>query len=212
LTEPNDKGYLWRDVPADVVLDFVRDYKNHDGSIDTQMPSVHRFISHIKEKDGKDCWDVLLVSLQTGNATFDIPIEKSIRIITPEHNAGKMTTDGKGVEVSSRRRMASQGVEKAGLTDEQVAVAEASDIFARGNMDRAYRERRQRPLLVLFLTTLKKDNKYYVQVPVYGISFPRIDRNYEYEGEEYMANPQYMREYYGQFEDEEEDEYVREER
>lgn len=215
LTRSNDsKGYLWSNVSADIVLNFVGEYKNHDGSIDTQMPSVHRFISHIKEKDGLDSWDVLLISLdelQVKNVAIELPIENSIRIIPPMRTAGKMTMDGKGVEVSSRRKMASQGVEKAGLTEEQVAVAETSERYKNGDKDGAYRESRKRPLLVLFLATLEKDGKTYEQVPVYAVSFPYIKRDYEYAGEEYVANPQYMKEYYGQFEDEEEEEYVGEE-
>jgi hypothetical protein len=36
-------------------------------------------------------------------------------------------------------------------------------------------------------------------------------RNYEYAGEEYVANPQWIKENYGLFEDDEEDEYAGEE-
>jgi len=220
LTAPNDKGYLWSDVPADVVLDFVRDYKNHDSSIETQMSPLHRFINHIKEKDGKDLWDVVLVSLdklQAGNSPFDLPIKDSIRVIPPMRTAGRTTPDGKGVEVSSRRKMASQGIEKVGLTDTQIAEAEASERYARGDKDGAYRENRTKPLLVLFLANVEKKDKAnstmeaYNQVPVYAVSFPYITRDYEYKGEEYVANAQWIKENYGLFENDDEDEYEREE-
>jgi len=214
LSKPNDsKGYLWSDVPADVVLDFVRDYQNHDSSIEMQMPSVHRFINHIKEKDNLTLWDVVLVSLDTlqkNNSYFTLPIENSFNIIPPMRTAGKTTSDGKGVEVSSRRKMASQGIEKAGLTAEQIARAEVSDRFLRGDKDGAYRENRTKPLLVLFLANLDRKGETFNQVPVYAASFPYITRDYEYAGEEYVANIQWINENYGLFEDDEDDEYVRE--
>jgi len=214
LSEPNDKGYLWRDVPAEIVLDFVKDYQNHESSIETQMPSVHRFISHIREKDNLGLWDILLVSLEElrpGNQRFEIPIENPIGIIPPMHKAGKRTPDGKGIETGPSRRMASQGIEKAGLTDAQIRVAEASERYARGDKDGAYRENRVKPLLVLFLATLDKNGETYNQVPVYAVSFPYIIRDYEYAGEEYIANERWIKENYGSPEDEEEDEYERNE-
>ncbi|MDR3345573.1 MAG: Z1 domain-containing protein [Campylobacteraceae bacterium] len=216
LTEADNNGYLWRNVPADIVLDFIRDYKNHDDSIDTQMPSMHRFVINMKENDKIDLWDVALVSLKKGenNQFFDIPISDSIRIIQPVRTAGNKTCDGKGMEVSSRRRMASQGIEIVGLTHEQIKNAEAiiaqeEKDTGKANRDAAYRHSRSKPLLVLFLANLenKLEHTIYEHTPIYAISFPFINRNYDYDGEEYVVNLQWMKENFGLLEDESEAEY-----
>jgi len=209
---PEDKGYMWRDVPANIVMDFVRDYNNHDSSIETQTTTLHRFINHIKENDNLNFWDVLLVSVDNSKESKleHLPIKNSISITPPVRTHGKFTSDGKGVEVSSRRKMAAQGIEKAGLSIEQVKEAEETKEYLRGNKDGAYRSVRKKPLLVLFLATLNNDNDKYENVPVYAISFPYIKRAYDYVGEEYIANVQWIKDNYGVFEDEEYDEYVRE--
>lgn len=209
LSSANYEGnYLWRNVKAGVVLDFIRDYKNHEDSIDTQMPPTHRFILHMKDKDKIDLWDVALVSLDKpikASQRFDIPIEASISINQPRRAVGKPTQDGKGVEVSSRRRMASQGIERIGLEPEHIKNAENMGI---DDKDKAYRFWRPKPLLVLFLANLEKDEEVlYAHAPIYSVSFPFITRNYEYEGEEYVANLQYIRENFGPQENDEEAEY-----
>jgi len=212
LKQPNHpQGYLWQDVPADEILDFIRDYHNHDGSIETQMPSVHRFILHSKDVDKLNKWDVALISVSNdkkteNNKIFHLPIDKALDVIQPRRTGGKITSDGKGIEVGSRRRMASQGIEKIGLTAEQIQAAEQT---GQKDLDKAYRQKRTKPLLILFLASIgsKDGNTVYEQSPVYGISFPFIERDYEYEGEEYIVNPQWLRENFGIMENEEEDEY-----
>jgi hypothetical protein len=220
------QGYLWQDVPAKRVLDFVKDYKNHDDSVDTQMPFMHRFVKHIEEKDNIGFWDVALVSLETienKNQLFVLPTESSLSVNLPRRAMGKPTSDGKGVEVSSRRRMASQGIERIGLTDDQIEKAKkligltdgraATAKNSKGtvkNIDQAYRLHRSKPLLVLFLANLEgaDGNLIYPHAPIYGISFPYINRDYDYEGEEYVANAQWIRENFGASEDDDEAEYV----
>jgi len=219
LSAPNTENgnYLWRDVPADAVLDFIRDYKNHADSVDTQMPSMHRFVLNMKDKDDIGLWDVVLVSIarpKPENQRFNLPISAPITISQPWRAAGNLTSDKKGVEVSSRRRMASQGIEIIGLTSEQIARAEGQikreeQSSGKANKDQMYRLQRSKPLLILFLANLgdKDGNVIYKQVPVYGASFPFINRDYEYEGEEYVVNPQWMRENFGLLENDDEAEY-----
>jgi hypothetical protein len=219
LSAPNtgNGNYLWQDVPADIVLDFIRDYKNHDDSVDTQMPSMLRFVLNMKDRDNIELWDVALVSIdrpKPENQSFEVPISTTITISQPWRVAGNPTSDKKGIEVSSRRRMASQGIEIIGLTPEQIAKAEnqiklEEQSSGKANKDQMYRLQRSKPLLILFLANLgdKNGNLLFKQVPVYGVSFPFISRNYEYEGEEYVVNPQWMRENFGQLENDDEAEY-----
>lgn len=215
LTEPNhSQGYLWQDVPADEILDFIRDYRNHDGSIETQMPSVHRFILHTKDVDQLNNWDVALISIvnkpTSDNIPRALPIDKGITVVQPWRKGGKITFDGKGIEVGSRRRMASQGIEKIGLTQDQIDLAEQDmQQSTDKDLDKAYRKRRSKPLLILFLARIgtKDGTTVYDLSPVYGISFPFIERDYVYEGEEYVVNTQWIRENFGIMENEEEDEY-----
>lgn len=212
-----NNDYLWRDVPADIILDFIRDYRNHESSIDTQMAPIHRFVRNMKERDGYKFWDVLLVSVKNGESTrqFDIPISDSIRIIEPLRTAGNKTSDGKGIEVSSRRRMASQGIEIMGLTEDQKKKAQAiidkeERNAGKSNKDAAYRYSRSKPLLILFLAHLMENSPEktpHEHMPIYGVSFPFINRDYEYKGEEYVVNTQWMKENFGLMEDDDEAEY-----
>lgn len=214
LTRANTpQGYLWQGISADVILDFVRDYKNHDDSVDTQMPFMHRFVKHMKERDNIILWDIALVSIDSRiekeNQKFNLPIDSSISINQPRRAKGKNTADGKGVEVSSRRRMASQGIEKIGLTATQIEKAKELKETIK-NIDQAYRLQRSKPLLVLFFANLEDEvgNLVYPHAPIYGISFPYINRDYDYEGEEYVANRQWILENFGALEEDDEAEYV----
>ena len=210
----NCSGYLWSDVPSEFVEDFIRDFRNHETSTDTQTYLMHRFIKNMTTRDNITCWDITLISLKKANVEeFQLPIEgKPLAIKKPFRTIGKFTSDGKGIEVSSRRRMASEGVEQIGLSEEQIMRAESGfKPNGKNNIDQAYRRVRVKPLLILFIADFNYEKNIYNNIPVYGISFPYINRNYEYEGEEYMVNLQWIQENYGVLTDNDEDEDVDEE-
>ena len=45
--DSNCSGYLWSDVPSEFVEDFIRDFRNHETSTDTQTYLMHRFIKNM---------------------------------------------------------------------------------------------------------------------------------------------------------------------
>ncbi len=212
--DSNCSGYLWSDVPSEFVEDFIRDFRNHETSTDTQTSLMHRFIKNMTTRDNITCWDITLISLKRANVEeFQLPIEgMPLTIKKPLRTIGKFTSDRKGIEVSSRRRMASEGVEQIGLSEEQIMRAESGfKPNGKNNIDQAYRRVRVKPLLILFIADFSDEKNIYNNIPVYGISFPYINRNYEYEGEEYMVNLQWIQENYGVLTDNDEDEDADEE-
>ena len=93
---------------------------------------------------------------------------------------------GRQFRVTNKQRVASRGVEKIGLTDDQVASAEAD--FLRGRSgggtarpnfpDWIYRARRIRPLLIVHLLQIRpEEGGEAPQRPAlaWGISFPKTE-------------------------------------
>lgn len=208
----NNGSYVWNNVGANNVLDFVQNYHSHGSAWFSQKAPIHRFIKDMYEKYGYDTWDVALFGLKNSieNRKFDIDTDgMHIQITKPLHTMGKKTADGLGAEVSSQRRFASQGIEALGLSKEEIQEANNKmKESCNDNKDEIYRSVRKRPLLVLFLADLKDKDTTYINVPIYALSFPFAnDKTRDYEGVEYRVNQQYIRENYGELESDEEDEY-----
>lgn len=209
---PKDGTYLWSDVNAEKVLDFIQKYNNHGAAWFSQKAPIHRFIKDMREY-GYDAWDVALFGLKNekdAGRKWKLSTDGGlIEIVKPLHNMGKKTADGLGAEVSNQRRFASQGIEKLGLDDE--TLRDAQDEIEKDcnkNKDEVYRKHRKKPLLVLFVGDLEDAESMYQNVPIYALSFPfGNDKTKDYKGVEYRVNQQYIRENYGDFESDEEDEY-----
>lgn len=206
--QPDGKGaYLWHDVSYDIILDFVKDFKNYDGCLDTQTAPIHRFIKDYAEQDGKDKWDVVLYGLQGNNKNKKefFEIEKyGIKIIKPARTGGRFSPNNDAIDVSSKQRMAFPGIEKYGVDPDDILQIDNDKSIT--NKDMAYRNKRKNPLLVLFITDISKNTKTqsyeFVNVPVYAVSFPLVNRDREYKGVEYKVNQRWVLENFGDLEDE----------
>ena len=158
-------------------------------------------------------WDVALFGLkkqENAERIWDVSTDNGeLTIVKPLRNMGKKTADGLGAEVSSQRRFASQGIEQLGLDEKALQDARYTiEKECNKNEDEVYRRFRQKPLLILFVGDLKDGENVYQDVPVYALSFPfSNDKTKDYKGVEYRVNQQYIRENYGEFESDEEDEY-----
>ena len=118
----------------------------------------------------------------------------------------------------NKRRVASRGIEKAGLSPDEVAAAVAAHQAAQdegkaGKMmaDRFYREQRSRPLLMLHFLLALNDKDTEVdgkQHAAYGISFPALRPGETEKQVAYTANLVAFRQIYGDLdaEGDEEDE------
>ncbi|WP_051710383.1 Z1 domain-containing protein [Andreprevotia chitinilytica] len=190
-TFPSGLGHVWRGMPAALVREFVSGFKNHDDmSPSTQSAPVIRYID-ARAKDEAPLWDVCLFSLGADSGTAAVRYETCD--VRPQTRSATVKTARKGddyVKISGESsRVASRGHEKAGMTDDEIALAVQE--FKRDNpgkqmSDRGYRHLRKRPLLMLHVLNLKSedDPEFALQnVVAWGISFPStkiVDSEVEY--------------------------------
>jgi hypothetical protein len=205
-------GWLLEAVPVAPISEFVSEFRNHRGSIFTDPDPLRRYIA--QRAGGRlAIWDVLFASIEhrrsdgvSDDDLVGVPIHCQRR--TP---GGR--SDGTTLYVTSKQRVASRGVERTGLTAEQIADAERDyrDLLPQGEKkilnypDRIYRAKRERPLLIVHLLEVGgEDQDLSEDAPIvaWGISFPKPD------GEErrvvYVVNTTWLRENFREELDEEE--------
>lgn len=152
-------GYLLRGVPVDPVVSFLSAFANSPVSIVTEPGPVTRYIQQRRESE-LATWDVLLAS--TGDADGMRDETFGIEIHCQQRTAGK-NSDSRTLRVTNKQRVASRGVERTGLTPEQVERAESD--YRQNNPpgrkgkynypDRIYRTRRERPLLIVHMLDMR---------------------------------------------------------
>jgi hypothetical protein len=162
-------------------------------------------------------WDILFVSVgrRDGDTLFDDSL--GIPLNCQRRTAGNKS-DQTTLRVTNKQRVASRGVEKTGLTDEQIAAAEAEyrqglpaggDSAQTGRAfnypDHIYRKVRERPLLIIHLLKIDPEaggKEHREPVVAWSISFPETEM-----GErrvEYVVNTTWLQENYRDDVDEEE--------
>lgn len=214
---PASGGLLLPNVPYAVIDDFLRDFENHPDSVLSATDPVRKYIG-ARQDDELARWDILIASLRApagsepvtrGDWTIN-PISRSVGADEVARNV--LTISG------SSARVASRGMEKAGLSEDRLRLAEA-DYREEKNLpadasinypDRVYRARRERPLFILFNVAIKPEGVHesdLAKLPKeavvgWGISFPpskRPDQKVEY-----ILNTTKLRELFGE-EDQDED-------
>lgn len=203
--ESSRLGYRWR-VPATKVIEFIRGFQNHDDvCINTQSGPVSDYILS-RAQEGVDEWDVCLFSpVGVSNEEEDVgglgvkPQDRSSSFTQERQGRGRFMVNG------SRMRVASRGQEKVGIDPSDIQDAEAEFRRQPSNVDksvpdRAYREKRKRPLLMLHLLKIKlppSDAEHLpdVSVVAWGASFPASAAREV--GVEYVVNTRWWTENYG---------------
>ncbi len=175
-------GFLWNRVPVAHVLDFLGAFQNHPASQLTEQRPLQDYVQWLRDSEGMTEWDVVLIGLSSrASSAGDISIPGcSLRIRPQRRNvlvAGDSASTSR-IELN-RRRVASRGAERAGLTAEQIQEAEAEYGEGSNIPDHAYRGKRVAPLLMLHVLDCREENS--ADVPLfphgigaYGISFPGI--------------------------------------
>ncbi|MBL8199778.1 MAG: Z1 domain-containing protein [Chromatiales bacterium] len=216
----SDGGYLWSQVPAEVVTDFVRGFVNHDDAcMKTQAEPVVRYIDSRRDYE-LGLWDVVMISpqeteLASPHTVAGLPVRRQYRRSEYRRNAagpGYFAVSG------SAGRVASRGAEKAGLDAEEMAAARAmfeaetssAGIKKRSISDKHYRNVRSRPLLMLHVLGLSTKDREVLPsandpdltvtaAAAWGISFPRTQGGAAADPieVEYVVNTQWWRENYG---------------
>jgi len=203
-------GFLLTGVSVATIDDFLRDFENDPESLLSAKDLVRPYIA---ERYGDELarWDVLITSLKPSSVRqpgkiggWDIvPLQRAIGPADLRH--GRLTISG------SSARVASRGMEKSGLTVDQVVGAEddyRKEIGAPhgSNLnfpDRVYRARRERPLFILFNIAIKDKDvspEDLEKLPAgsvvgWGISFPISSKPGK--TVEYILNTTKLRELFG---------------
>ena len=209
-------GTLIRNVPVRLIDRFLAGWRNAEQSVTTAPAPVRSYI-RARGRDELALWDVLIPSLSSGkpDSTLGTPINPANRYVDPNDlKEGFMSFSGK------RMRVASRGIEKAGVDPEKAREAEdryrEKKNFADGERvnypDSIYRRARTRGLFILHFVRAKapdkkKNAKDITLIPVepvvaWGISLPASARSDE--KVEYVVNTVRYRELFGE-EDEDDD-------
>lgn len=169
LDENCKLGFLWKGVPSSVVRNAVDSFQNHPECMLTYPEPLIEYIEWLAIK-GHDQFDVLLRTVGRSEAgapfkvagrEFRTPV-RTVKEISPSRIA------------FTKRRVASKGDERAGLSPEEIAEVKAQ--FQGDNIpDKEYRKVPGRtPLFMInFVAARKKEQgKIELIVPTYGLSFP----------------------------------------
>ena len=205
--EREEFGFLLRRVPAGPILDFLAEYRSHEGSLLTDGDPIRRYIEERSDDELAE-WDVLFASLREpddGGIT-DESLGRAILCQTRAEGT-KSREDPRTLLIGNRQRVSGRGIERTGLTCEERELAEEAH---RGNLrregrfvegkviaypDRAYRGKRTGPLLVVHLIQIKGDgpaNPFTQPVVAWSISFP--DTQMEEKRVQYVVNTTWLRE------------------
>lgn len=178
-------GYLLSGVPVGPVRDFIGSFVNHPGSLLTDTGPVCQHIDDRAVTELKS-WDVLFASLKKREDNGLSDNSLGVTINCPRRSeADRSRNDPTTLRVTNKQRVASRGVEKTGLTDDQIKEAQReyrerddakpSKDGSWNYPDRIYRAKRQSPLLVVHLLAIGReedDLSGTLPVVAWSISFP----------------------------------------
>lgn len=198
-------GFFLSDVPVGPVRDFIASFLNHPGSLLTETGPV---CQHIDDRADSELalWDVLFTSLNRREELGLSDTSLGITINCPRRSEGERSVrDATTLRVTNKQRVASRGVEKTGLSDDEIEAAER-EYRERGDAkpskdgswnypDLIYRSRRTRPLLIVHLLAIGGENDDLRQsqpVVAWSISFPGT--KLEEKRVEYVVNTTWVRE------------------
>lgn len=204
-------GFLYRNIPVPPIKGFLKLFINHPASQLTESRPVIDYVECLENK-GYRTWDIILISL---SQNIEDNLEDDImgqQIISQRRTV--LDYPGNGIELN-KRRLASRGHEKAGLTKEEIeaAVTEyVKNYSGKKNFpDSIYRAKRKKPLLMLHVLDCRKNEDKSSLFPegviAYGISFPGEAGSRKPEIlVKYEVTPLWWRNNYADLLDEDEDE------
>lgn len=168
---------LFQSVGSEPITDFISSFLIHPSNIEMQPGPL---LDYIRQR-GLDAWDVVVASNSAAEEKSRIPVD-GLEIGLQDRS---MLLLKNALQVSgNKRRVASRGLEKAGLGHDELIAAQnahqqAMAASKAGKMiaDHFYRAQRLRPLLMIhFLRAVNAkeagvDGKMHA---AYGISFPTL--------------------------------------
>ena len=175
---PSTLGVLWTGIPSSYVTQFIGRFNNHPASQLTEARPLREYIDWL-DSEGISSWDVILVTPFTA-AQSGIRLDIGDFQVAAQKRKVNPAKGGRGI-VLNKHRVASRGLERAGLSEEETQIAEAKyrkDNPGIGNNipDHTYRAERKRPLLMLHLLDCRLSDHvpdlFAQGIPAYGMSFP----------------------------------------
>ncbi|MER0300572.1 Z1 domain-containing protein [Vibrio vulnificus] len=195
-------GLLLRDVPIQYIDEFLAGWSNTPESVITETGPVRSYLSARKE-DELALWDLLIPSLQKGvkDNTLGVSIIPTNRSINLDNlKDGHMSFSGK------KMRVASRGIEKAGVEPSKAQAAENAYDKNGNYPDSIYRQVRDKPLFILHFVKPKaprgkEGDSRVALIPGYpvvawGVSLPVSKKASEKVA--YIVNTQRYKELYGE--------------
>lgn len=200
-------NHLFSGVSSDLILDFVSSFGTHPGQLDVQTAPLATFIRD-RNFDG---WDVVLVSSSQADAEttqiHGLEVGYQTRAVRPS-SSGRF--DNALLVSGTKRRVASRGLERVGLSEPERAAAEATHDGSTKNIpDHVYRSHRTRPLLMLHVLQTHTQGDPHEDRGIhaaYGLSFPGLAAGAKEKLVSYTANVIAYRELYGALDEETDDE------
>ncbi len=156
--DKTQKDYYWRGVPKDLVVQLLDEFEAHPWHLSFQGKALAEYID---KKMDDETWDAVLVTdgkgseypggLKYGSRTLQVKATELRSVIA----------DDKMIRISGTKvRVGSGGCTKAGLTDEQIEIAEQQFKERNGGKhvsDSAYLIKDRSPLLMLHIIETKLD-------------------------------------------------------
>ena len=197
-------GRFMRAVPASAVVEFLASFLNHPGALLTDTGPVRDYIRK-RSADELAEWDVHFAGLHRRAQGSLVDSSLGFDLICQRRIPGERSDDGM-LLITNKQRVASRGLERVGLSEEQIRQAEEKYAESIGPSrrepinypDRIYRQVRTYPLLVVHLLAIGaegEDLRATEPTVAWSISFPRTDR--EETKVEYVVNTVWFEERYG---------------
>lgn len=171
----DNRGYVWEDIPLNIIQEFVHEFKNHPLSIYTYHSEP--LIQHLNLliQDGIVTGDILLKTLNKRKDEDTLP---GLTLKGTMQTRTSKTADMSDTAISFKRksRIGEARDEEIGISNEIINKLHASH-NGRTINPKNYREiEGKRPLLIIHLLNLEVDEKVHKDFPktvvAYGLSFP----------------------------------------
>lgn len=163
-------GYLLRNVPVNLIQEFLLGWHNHEQAFLTQPEPVRKYIQE-RARDELKYWDLLVTNVANGKAKPEniegwniTPQSRRIGYEDEELSDYILAINGR------RQRIASRGVEKVGVDPEKAREAEFNFLedLKRKNPEKTkvgsfpdyiYRQVRDKPLFILHFVHIKNEHE-----------------------------------------------------
>lgn len=186
--EKHKTNYFWKDVPVNVVIEFLQNFRNADANYRGDPKKLIAYINDVCNdeisKSELQTWDVVLMSLKTQKHHERIH-NLTINCADRTAGTGKDFDLKKVIPVGDKKRVGQPDDLLIGLTDEEIA-SEDKKYEGRSSKAGRYMFKGRKPLLILRLVRMqaKSDNGCGKEIPgpnpkgltTYGIIFPATDR------------------------------------